>query len=174
MQNKRYTQNKTKLRKGEYQRPNNTFEYRWTDNRGKRQYVYAKSLPELRKKEDEINRLVLEGIDYGKLDRTVNDYFELWKNLKTGIRETTFASYLRFYERYIQNDIGKMKLKNIYYSDVVLFFKKLAIEKGLSYSTIEKIEGILDRSSISLIILISLGFAIASTQPASMLKTIFS
>ena len=140
MQNKRYTQNKTKLRKGEYQRPNNTFEYRWTDNRGKRQYVYAKSLPELRKKEDEINRLVLEGIDYGKLDRTVNDYFELWKNLKTGIRETTFASYLRFYERYIQNDIGKMKLKNIYYSDVVLFFKKLAIEKGLSYSTIEKIE----------------------------------
>ena len=140
MQNKRYTQNKTKLRKGEYQRPNNTFEYRWTDKHGKRQYIYAKSLPELRKKEDEITRDILDGIDYGKLDKTINDYFELWKQLKTGIRETTFASYIRFYERYVENDIGKMKLKNVSYSDVVLFFKNLSIVKGLSFSTIRKVE----------------------------------
>ena len=35
--NNRYAKNKAKLRKGEYQRGNNTFEYRWTDKHGKRQ-----------------------------------------------------------------------------------------------------------------------------------------
>ena len=140
MQNKRYTQNKTKLRKGEYQRSNNTFEYRWTDKHGKRQYIYAKSLPELRKKEAEITRDILDGIDYGKLDLTINDYFEIWKKIKTGIRETTLASYIRVYQRYIETDIGKMKLKFVSYSDVVMFFKNLSTEKGLSFSTIRKVE----------------------------------
>ena len=111
--NNRYTQSKTKLRKGEYQRKNRTFEYRWIDKNGKRQYVYAKSLPELRKKEDAILRDTLEGIDYSKLDLTINYYFELWKKIKTGIRETTYATYVSFYERYIEPDFGKTKLKNV-------------------------------------------------------------
>ena len=50
----RYTQNKTKLRKGEYLRENNTFEYKWKDKRGKRRSVYAKTLQELRLKEENI------------------------------------------------------------------------------------------------------------------------
>ena len=54
--NNRYAKNKAKLRKGEYQRGNNTFEYRWTDKHGKRQCVYAKSLPELREKEKAITK----------------------------------------------------------------------------------------------------------------------
>ena len=140
MNNRRHTQNKTKLRKGEYQRSNNTFEYRWMDRHGKRQYVYAKTLPELRVKEDIILKNIVDGIDSDKLDRTVNDYFELWKKMKTGIRETTFAGYVRFYERYIEPDIGRMKLKNIAYSDVVMFFNGLATEKGLRFNTIRKAE----------------------------------
>ncbi len=140
MQNKRYTHNKTLLRKGEYQRSNNTFEFRWTDKHGKRQYVYAKSLPELRKKEDAITRDILDGIDYGKLDLTINDYFELWKKLKTGIRETTFATYVCYYDRYIANDFGKTKLKNVSYSSVVLFLKSLAVDKRLQYASVRNIE----------------------------------
>ena len=50
----RYTQNRTKLRKGEYLRENNSFEYKWKDKHGKRHSVYAKTLPALRKKEDAI------------------------------------------------------------------------------------------------------------------------
>ena len=139
MSNKRYTQNKTKLRKGEYQRPNNTFEYRWTDRWGKRQNIYAKSLPELRRKEDDIFRNILDGIDYSKLDKTINDYFEIWKKIKVGIRETTYVSYIRCYERYIEPTIGKTKLKHISYSDVVLFYTSLALDRGLRYNTLRNI-----------------------------------
>lgn len=138
--NNRYTQSKTKLRKGEYQRKNRTFEYRWIDKNGKRQYVYAKTLPELRKKEDAILRDTLEGIDYSKLDLTINSYFELWKKIKTGIRETTYATYISFYERYIEPDFGKTKLKNVTYSNVVMFLKSLAVDKGLKYASVRNVE----------------------------------
>ncbi len=97
----RTTKSKVKLRKGEYLRDNNTFEYKWSDRRGKRHSVYAKTISELRVKEEEIIKSILDGIDYSKLEATVNSYFELWKELKTGIRETTFAGYVRYYERYV-------------------------------------------------------------------------
>ena len=140
MSNSRYTKHKTKLRKGEYLRDNNTFEYKWKDRSGKRHSVYAKTLPELRKKEDEVTRGIFEGIDYSKLDLTVNSYFELWKKVKTGIRETTFASYVRCYQRYVEPEFGKTKLKNVTYSSVVMFLKDMAVTKGLGYGSIRNIE----------------------------------
>lgn len=143
MKNKRVTRNKTKLRKGEYQRSNNTFEYRWTDNYGKRRNVYAKTLPELRKKEDAIFRDIMDGIDYSKLDLTVNSYYEIWKQIKIGVRESYFASCVRYYERYIEPDFGKMKLRNVTYSNVVMFLERLAKDRGLRYGTIRNIELIL-------------------------------
>ena len=143
MKNKRYTQNKTKLRKGEYQRSNKTFQYSWYDKNGKRHYVYGKTLSELRQKEDEIIRRSLEGFDYSKLDSTVNSYFELWKKIKTGIRETTYTSYVRYYTRYVEPEFGKNKLKNVTYSSVVMFLKEMAVAKGLSYGSIRNIEVVL-------------------------------
>ncbi len=143
MNDKRYTQNKTKLRKGEYQRSNKTFQYSWYDKCGKRHYVYAKTLPELRKKEAEIIKGTLEGIDYSKLESTINSYFELWKNIKTGIRETTFASYVRYYKRYVEPEFGKMKLKNVTYSSIVLFLNEMAVKRGLSFGSIRNIKVVL-------------------------------
>ena len=141
--NKRYTQNKTKLRKGEYQRRNKTYEYRWYDKCGNRHYIYGKTLPELREKEEAVIKDIVEGIDYSKLDLTVNSYFELWKKVKTGVRETTFVSYVRYYKRYIEPEFGKMKLKNVTYSSVVMFLKNMAIKKGLHYGSIRNIEVVL-------------------------------
>lgn len=140
MSNSRYTKHKTKLRKGEYLRDNNTFEYKWSDKAGKRHSIYAKTLPELRKKEDEILKGLLEDIDYSKLDSTVNSYFELWKKVKTGIRKTTFASYVRYYERYVFPEFGNMKLKDVTYTTTVMFFNSMAFDRGLSFSTVRKIE----------------------------------
>ena len=143
MQNKRYTTDKIKLKKGEYQRGNNAFAYWWIDNHGKRKFVYAKSLPELRQKEENILRDTLDGINYSKLDSTVNSYFELWKDIKSGIRNTTFVSYVRYYKRYVEPEFGKQKLKNITYSKVVGFLKTLAVEKGLAFGTIRNIKVVL-------------------------------
>lgn len=140
MKTKRCTKNKIKLRKGEYQRKNKTFEYRWNDINGKTHCVYAKSLSELRDKEDAITRDILDGIDYSKLDSTIDSYFELWKKIKTGIRETTYATYVSFYERYIAPEYGKTRIKDVTYSSVALFLKGLAVNKGLKYASIRNIE----------------------------------
>ena len=143
MKNKRYTQNKTKLRNGEYQRSNKTFQYSWYDKSGKRHYLYAKTLPELRKKEEELLRDTLDGIDYTKLNATINSYFELWKKVKTGIRETTFASYVRYYKRYVEPEFGKMKLRDVTYSSIVMFLKDTATKRNLSFGSIRNIKVVL-------------------------------
>ena len=50
----RYTKGRVRLKEGEYLRKNGTFEYRWTENRV-RHSVYARSLDELRDKENAIS-----------------------------------------------------------------------------------------------------------------------
>ena len=51
------------LKSGESQRQNGSYEYRYTDFRGKRHSIYAKTLDELRQKEIEIQKDALDGID---------------------------------------------------------------------------------------------------------------
>lgn len=48
---KRTDSNRVRLYTGEAQRPNGTYMYRWTDEQGKRHYIYAPTLEKLRKKE---------------------------------------------------------------------------------------------------------------------------
>ncbi|MCI9531914.1 MAG: tyrosine-type recombinase/integrase [Lachnospiraceae bacterium] len=43
------------LQKGEHQRADGTYHYTWLDAVKKRHYVYAKTLPELREKEQELS-----------------------------------------------------------------------------------------------------------------------
>ena len=52
------------LKDGESQRANGTYDYRYTDIHKKRRCIYAKSLTELRKKEEELWRDLADGIDY--------------------------------------------------------------------------------------------------------------
>ena len=51
---KRKDKDRIVLRTGESQRPNGTYDYRWTGRDGKRHVVYAKTLEELRKKEEQV------------------------------------------------------------------------------------------------------------------------
>ena len=50
------------LKKGESQRKDRTYQYRYSDPFGKRRYVYADTLQELREKEAEIQRDLEDGI----------------------------------------------------------------------------------------------------------------
>lgn len=56
MANKRKDKNRVVLKTGESQRANGSYCYRWTKC-GKRHYVYAKSLEELREKEKQIEKI---------------------------------------------------------------------------------------------------------------------
>ena len=79
------------LKDGESQRANGTYDYRYTDIHKKRRCIYAKSLTELRKKEDELWRDLADGIDYAAGEMTVADLVERYMNLKRGLKPNSLA-----------------------------------------------------------------------------------
>lgn len=56
------------------------------------------------------------------------------------LAERTFAGYMYQYNEYVRKGIGNRKVKDIKYSDVLLFYKKLMEESNLSYGTIEYLQ----------------------------------
>jgi hypothetical protein len=52
------------LKEGEHQRSNGIYEYKWHDKKGKRHSVYSRSLNELREKEADVLKDVLDGIQF--------------------------------------------------------------------------------------------------------------
>ena len=106
-QEKRKDKSRVVLKTGEGQRNNGTYYYRWQDRKGKRHYLYAKSLPELREKEKEVQKNKFDGIKIEGKYVTVNDLYELWKQMKRGLKNNTFEGYIYMYEMYTKEDIGK-------------------------------------------------------------------
>ena len=134
----RFSKDRRLLRKGEYVRGDG-YEYKYSDSCGKRHSVYANSLDELRAKEEILNRDALDGIRSADSTLTINDYFNIWLKIKSGIRDSTRYSYTRPYLRYVEPDFGNTKLRDLSYSRLILFFKELAHKKNLSYSSIRTI-----------------------------------
>ena len=81
------------LKEGEYQRKNGTFEYKWRDKRGNRHSIYAKTLDELRDKEIDVLKDVIDGIRTDKNIITINDLYYRWLQLKKGLKNNTFQNY---------------------------------------------------------------------------------
>lgn len=89
---KRRKDNKNRvLKEGEYQRANGSYEYKWRDNKGKRHSIYSKTLEELREKENDVLRDVLDGIRADKKDMTINDLFYRWMQIKRGLKKQYFS-----------------------------------------------------------------------------------
>ena len=87
------------LKEGEYQRSNGTYEFKWRDRRGNRHSVYAKTLEELREKENDVLRDAFDGIQTEKSNLTINDLYDRWKQLKKGLQENTFNNYQYMYNQ---------------------------------------------------------------------------
>ena len=101
-QPKRKYKSRVVLRKGEVQRANGTYHYCWTDGKGKRHFVYAKTLEELRDKEAEIEKDKSDGIKAEAKYTTINDLFDLWKQLKRGLKNNTFENYKYMYDTFVR------------------------------------------------------------------------
>ena len=82
MAEKRKDNKKRVLKEVEYQRANGSYEFRWRTEGGKRHYIYAATLEELREKEETIHRDKSEGIRTDAANVTVNDIYALWCRLK--------------------------------------------------------------------------------------------
>ena len=141
---KRRKDNKQRvLKEGEYQRQNGTFEFKWRDRRGKRHSIYAKTLDDLRAKEVDVLRDVLDGIREDKCNVTINDLYNTWVRIKKGLKDNTFQGYKYFYEQFVEQDFGKTKIIDVKKSDIRAFYNYLKEERGLKVATIDSIHTVL-------------------------------
>ena len=140
---RRLDKNRLTLRKGETQRKDGTYDFRWTSADGKRHSVYAATLQELREKEEEIIRDKQDGIKTEIRRTTVNDVFELWCDLKRGLKHNTFTNYKYMYNMFVRPSFGKLRIASVKKSDVKRFYNTLADEKMLTIATIDNIHTVL-------------------------------
>ncbi len=131
------------LKEGEYQRANNTFEYKWRDKSGKRHSIYAKTIDELREKEIDVLKDALDGIRADKNNLTINDLYNLWIQLKRGLKENTFSNYKYMYRQFVEPDFGRIKITDLKRTDVRAFYNRLADEQHIKASTIDCIHTVL-------------------------------
>ena len=134
----RYDNNRTRLKTGESQRPNGTYVYRWTTQDGKRNAVYAPTLETLREQEEQIIVDKHDGIRADKKHLTVNDMFDLWCQLKRGIKDSTFKNYIYMYELFVKPAFGQNRITLVKKSDVRKFYNSLADGKILKIAATER------------------------------------
>ena len=140
---KRKDKDRVVLRTGEYQRPNGTYCYRWMSKDGKRHTVYAKTLEELREKEAEVQNDAFDGIKAEARYVTLNDMFEMWCQLKRGLKNNTFENYKYMYNTFVRPNFGKSRISTLKKSDVKRFYNQLADERHLQASTIDSVHTVL-------------------------------
>ena len=131
------------LRKGESQRKDGKYDFRWTSPDGKRHSIYAPTLEELREKEKGLQLDSLEGIKAEARYVTLNDMFTLWAKVKRGLKDNTFQNYLYLYRQFVEPDFGKSKVSALKKSDMKQFYNILADERGLQISTIDSVHTVL-------------------------------
>ena len=127
-----------KLNKGEYQKPDGRYAYRYIDRSGQERWVYSWSLtatdrvPEgreggkcLRDLEIDILQSLADHVSSYEAERiTLNDYFETYMGIKTGLKDRTRVHYRYYWKTFIADSIGRQMLSDIRYSDVVRFLNR--------------------------------------------------
>ena len=74
---------------------------------------------------------------------TVNEVYELWKELKRGLKNNTFENYKYMYDRFVKDGFGKKKIAVIKFSDVLQFYQYLLKDKKMQVNTLETIHTVL-------------------------------
>ena len=143
IEKRRFDDKRIRLQKGETQRPNGSYEFRWTTPDGKRHSVYAPNLDELR----ELEKLVIvdehDGVKTDVKSITVNEMFKMWCQLKRGIKDSTMKNYIYMYEMFVMPSFGKNRITQVRKSDIRKFYNSLADGKVMKVATIENVHNVL-------------------------------
>ena len=131
------------LKEGEYQRSCGTYEFKWRDKSGGRHSISAVTLEELREKELDVLRDVLDGVKADKNNLTINDLYNSWVQLKRGLKDNTFSNYKYMYTMFVEPDFGKRKIVDLKRSDIRSFYNYLADERHVQINTIDCIHTVL-------------------------------
>ena len=128
------------LRTGEYQRQDGRYAFAYTNVKGERHTIYAKTLADLRIREKKILREIEDGLDPRAAERiTLNEIYDKYLSQKYDLKETTKGNYVYTYDRYVREDFGKRKIASVKYSDVKQFYYGLIIDGGLSSATLDNV-----------------------------------
>ena len=130
------------LKKGESQRKNGTYDYRYTTKKGKIVSVYAKTLEDLRQKEILIERDILDGIDYNAGEQTVSELVDKYINMKRKIKPNSIRAYSSPIKRIHADPFGRKRIRDIKKSDAQAWFIKLH-DEGLKRNTISVFKTVL-------------------------------
>ena len=128
------------LKPREYQRPDGRYSYSYVGWGGKRHCVYAKTLKELRQKEEKIQKELEEGVEPRLAERiTLNELYDKYMEQKYDLKASTKTVYKFMYDRFVRPSFGNRPIASIRYSDVKKFYYSLILEHGLHINTIDGI-----------------------------------
>lgn len=130
------------LKDGESQRKNGSYMYRYTDIHKRRQYVYAKTLEELRKKEETIKRDLADGIDYAAGEMSVSELVDRYINLKRGLKQNSMRAYGTAIKRIRASEFGQREVKSVRLSDAKGWFVALH-DGGMKQNTIGVVQSVI-------------------------------
>lgn len=139
----RFDSRHVRLKVGETEKSYGGYEYRWTTSEGKRHSVFAPTLDKLRELEEQIAVDKHDGLKADAKALTVNDCFKLWKELKRGVKDSTFKNYIYMYEMFVMPTFGKKRVTQVTKSDVKRFYNGLVDQKILKISTVDNIHNVL-------------------------------
>lgn len=130
------------LEKGESQRKDGTYMYRWTDLSKKRQTIYARTLNELRQKELQVTKTeIISGVSWESNKITVRELIDRYLSLKK-VRITTDQKY-----RYLINMLDKIQILDIPIKDIKTSLAKQYMitlsNMGYSYGTVQNAKTLL-------------------------------
>lgn len=74
---------------------------------------------------------------------SLNDMYELWRDLKRGIKNNTFENYKYMYETFVRNQIGSQFIMSIKKTDIKRYYNSLVDERHLKPATIDSIHTVL-------------------------------
>lgn len=131
------------LKEGESQRSDLRFQYRYTDNTGKRCIIYDWDLAELRKKEKQIQKDLDDNINTNGAKITFDQQFQKYIDTKPRLALSTKNNYLDMWENHIKKSfLGNMKINDIVKSDILKFYNSL-VKKGFKNGTIQLFQNII-------------------------------
>ena len=124
------------LRKGEYQRSNGSYEYRYTNRQQERNSIYASTLDELRATEAKLEADKLDGIDPSECKATVAQQLETYFSLKQNVRESTKISYRTLLHMAQKTPFASRKIVDVRMTDAKQYCAWL-YENGYAFGTIQ-------------------------------------
>ncbi len=126
------------LRVGEYERPNGRYEFKYKGFDCKMHSIYAHSLVDLRRTENEIRFQIDQGYDPTRAKNiTLNEMFDIYINAKHGIADSTRNNYIYNYNRFVREGFGKRRIGKINFMHVQEFLFSLLEQDLLNANTLE-------------------------------------